>query len=92
MIYAWNEADPDGDDPNAVMYHGNANRGTQSLNLLGGQQVVPPDPADLESFDVIVNNVCSHIQQNGYLIKLIIPWDHICAIQITGEFVLSNVD
>ena len=58
VIYSWNEADPAGDDPNAVIYHGNTNRGTQSLNLMGGQQVVPPDPADLESFDVIVNNVC----------------------------------
>ena len=59
MIYAWNEADPDGDDPSKVMYHGNMNRGTQSLNLLGGQQEVPPDPSDLENFDVTVQNVSS---------------------------------
>ena len=57
MIYAWNEADPDGDDPNAVMYHGTLNRGVQNLNLLGGQQEVPPDPTDIQSFDVAVSNV-----------------------------------
>ena len=58
MIYAWNEADPAGDDPNAVLYHGTTNCGTQSVNLLGGQQEVPPDPADLQSFDVTVDSVC----------------------------------
>ena len=58
VIYSWSEVDPAGDDPNAVLYHGNTNRGTQSLNLLGGQQEVPPDPADLQSFDVTVDNVC----------------------------------
>ena len=57
MIFAWNEADPAGDDPNAVMYHGNTNRGARSLNLLGSQQEVPPDPSDLQSFDVTVQNV-----------------------------------
>ena len=58
VIYAWNEADPAGNDPNAVLNHGTRNRGTQSLNLLGGQQEVPSDPADLETFDVAVQNVC----------------------------------
>ena len=38
--------------------HGNTNHGTQSLNLLGGQQEVPPDPADLQPFDVTVDSVC----------------------------------
>ena len=56
VIFAWNEADPAGDDPNAVMYH-ESNRGVQNLNLLGGQQEVPPDPADIQSFDVVVNSV-----------------------------------
>ena len=59
VIYAWNEADPAGDDPNAVMYHG-TNRGTRNLYLLGGQQEVPPDPSDLEIFDLTVKNVCTH--------------------------------
>ena len=61
MIYAYNEADPVSDDPNAVMYHGSTNRGTRNLNLLGGQQEVPPDPTDLETFDVTVNNVCLYV-------------------------------
>ena len=68
MIYAWNEADPDGDDPSEVMYHGNMNRGTQSLNLLGGQQEVPPDPSDLENFDVTVQNVSSIVQYMLYIL------------------------
>ena len=57
MIYAWNEADPVGDDPNEVMRHGPTDRGTRNLNLLGGQLEVPPDPADLQSFDVTVDSV-----------------------------------
>ncbi len=54
MIFSWNNADPVDDDPNQVMYH-ETNRGASSVNLLGGQQEVPPDPADLQSFDITVN-------------------------------------
>ncbi len=57
MIFSWNDADPVGDDPNQVMYHGNQNRGTFSLNLLGGQQDPPPDPADLQTLSITVSNV-----------------------------------
>ena len=60
MIFAWNEADPAGDDPNEVMQHEYSSRGTLSLNLLGRQQDVPPDPENLETFDVIVKNVRSY--------------------------------
>ncbi|XP_064397923.1 DBH-like monooxygenase protein 1 homolog [Halichondria panicea] len=57
VIFSWNDADPVGDDPNQVMYHGNQNRGTFSLNLLGGQQDPPPDPADLQTLSITVSNI-----------------------------------
>ncbi len=57
VIFSWNDADPVNDEPNQVMYHGTTNRGSLSVNLLGGQQEVPPDPADLESFDITVDAV-----------------------------------
>ncbi len=56
MIFSWNDADPVSDDPTAVMYHG-TNRGVLSLNLLGGQQEVPAEPSDVDSFDAVVNTV-----------------------------------
>ena len=34
LIYAYNEADPDGEDP---FYHGRDNRGVKSVNLLDPQ-------------------------------------------------------
>ncbi len=58
VIFSWNDDDPVNDEPNQVMYHGTTNRGSLSVNLLGGQQEVPPDPADLESFDITVDAVC----------------------------------
>ncbi len=58
VIFSWNDADPVNDEPNQVMNHGSMNRGAASVNLLGGQQEVPPDPADLESFDITVDAVC----------------------------------
>ncbi len=70
MIFAWNEADPANDDPTAVMYHGTQNRGTSSINLLGGQQEVPPDPADLESFDITVDAVRLNHRVISFLIDL----------------------
>ena len=64
MIFSWNEADPTNNDPTAVMYHGTTNRGSASLNFLGGQQDPPPDPDDVQSFSVTVNNVstCSFMR------------------------------
>ena len=56
MIFSWNNADPVDDDPNQVMYH-ETNRGASSVNLLGGQQEVPTDPTDLQSFDITVDAV-----------------------------------
>ena len=61
MIFSWNEADPVNDDPNEVMYHGPTNRGSISLNFLGGQQDTPPDPVDVQSFTTTVNNVSNSI-------------------------------
>lgn len=49
--------DPVSDDPTLATYHGDQNRGTLSINLLGGQQQVPPDSDDLQTFDVAVNAV-----------------------------------
>ncbi len=49
--------DPISDDPTLATYHGPQNRGTLSLNLLGGQQEVPTDSADLMTFDITVDAV-----------------------------------
>ncbi len=59
MIFSWNDADPVNDEPNQVMYTMALRivHGSLSVNLLGGQQEVPPDPADLESFDITVDAV-----------------------------------
>lgn len=36
---------------------GHSRQGSMSLNLLGGLNNPPPDPSDVASFDVTVNNV-----------------------------------
>ena len=59
VIFSWNEADPANDDPNEVMYHGPTNRGSLSVNLLGGQQDAPPDPVDVLTLEITVSNVGS---------------------------------
>ena len=40
-----------------VMYHGRDNRGSASLNLLGGLTNPPPEPEDSQSFFLGVENV-----------------------------------
>ena len=55
-MYSWNAGDPATDDPNAVIYHGN-NRGSASLNLLGGIVNPPPKPPGTESFTITVPTV-----------------------------------
>ena len=55
MVYSWNDVDPA--DINDAQYHGPTQRGSASLNLLGGQTEVPPDPADIQSFTIAVNDV-----------------------------------
>ena len=55
MVYSWNDIDPA--DADSAQHHGPLQRGSASLNLLGRQREVPPDPADIQSFTVAVNNV-----------------------------------
>ena len=57
VIFSWNNADPVNDDPAQAEYHGPVNRGSFSINLLGAQQEVPPDPVDLQTFEIIVDTV-----------------------------------
>ena len=59
VVFSWNDRDPENDDPETgPMYHGN-NRGSASLNLLGGLVNPPPEPpADMVgSFNITVQNV-----------------------------------
>lgn len=55
VVYSWHSNDPA--DADSAMYHTQTQRGAVSLNLLGGQRELPPDPSDLQSFTVAVNNV-----------------------------------
>ena len=67
VIFSWNENDPANDDPeNGPVYHGVSNRGSASLNLLGGLIDMPPEPpADtVGSFNVTVDNVWSVVLHN----------------------------
>ena len=58
MVFSWNDNDPENDDPGSPGYHA-TNRGTASLNLLGGLVNAPPEPpADMVgSFNITVDNV-----------------------------------
>ena len=61
MVYAWNDNDPVNDDAvNGPIYHG-VNRGAASLNLLSGvtNPQVDPDPNNVQSFTIGVENVRS---------------------------------
>jgi len=72
VIYGWNDADPDNDNPNGPIYHGISNRGTQNLNLLGGDPNPPDiDPASLMSFDIAVDNVSKIYSCTGNIIACI---------------------
>ena len=58
VVYSWNENDPANDDAvNGPAYH--TNRGSASLNLLGGLLNMPPDPpaGTTGSFNITVDNV-----------------------------------
>lgn len=62
VVYAWNDNDPENDDAtDGPMYHGAANRGAASLNLLSGvtNPNVGEDPSTLQSFTLGVQNVRS---------------------------------
>lgn len=57
-MYSWNDNDPLNDSPSGPMYHA-GNRGSASLNLLGGLVSVPPDPpaGTSGSFNITVQSV-----------------------------------
>ena len=55
MVFSWNDDDPA--DADSAMYHGNIQRGSASLNLLGGLVDPPEEPADSASFFARSNNV-----------------------------------
>ena len=62
VVFSWNENDPTNDDAETgLVYHGFNNRGSASLNLLGGLINIPADPPaeSIGSFNVTVNNVSS---------------------------------
>jgi len=52
VIYAWNNADPVDGEP---VYHGTLNRGSQSVNLDGGQAVVVELEDDVESIELLMD-------------------------------------
>ena len=54
IIWSYNPSDPA--DANSVMYH-QFNRGSTSLNLLGGLESARKIPSDSKSFQVKNNNV-----------------------------------
>ncbi len=56
VIFSWNNADPIDDDPSRVLYH-EENRGSVSLNLLGLEQELPPQPENVQLLNITVNNV-----------------------------------
>ncbi len=61
LVFSWNDADPENNDPNNAMYHGPDQRDTLSVNLLGALEETPADPDDLQSFAFTVNNVSSSL-------------------------------
>jgi len=56
VVFSWNDADPTRPDGSDAMYH-QMNRGSASVNLLGGLPNPPPAPADSEEFFIGVNSV-----------------------------------
>ena len=55
VVWSWHSDDPA--DPNSVPFH--QHFGTTSLNLLGGLNNPPPEPADSDSFIIASINVSS---------------------------------
>ena len=58
VVFSWNDNDPTMPDGSDAMQHTTNDRGSASLNLLGGLRSIPPDPSDTRSFAFTVNNVC----------------------------------
>ena len=56
VVFSWGAADP---ADISLTYHGEKERGSVSLNLLGGLVDVPPQPSDAQNFTVAVNQVSS---------------------------------
>ena len=61
MIYSWHDDDPV--DSGSLSRH--RVRGTVSLNLIGGLQDPPPDPTNLNSFKIAVENVSNGTRELG---------------------------
>lgn len=56
MIWSFHSsADPSSEDIPHDLIH--TNKGSASLNLLGGLQTSPEEPSDLTAFDIRVDNV-----------------------------------
>ena len=57
VVYSWGSADPASATLTSDQYHGPVNRGSVSLNLLGGLRNKPPQPSDAQNFTIAVNKV-----------------------------------
>ena len=58
LIYAYGAADPIGNQD--ITYHGAANKGSRSMNLLTFVKSFPP-PKDAKYFDVLAENVRQYV-------------------------------
>eukprot|EP00731_Ephydatia_muelleri_P011383 Em0006g277a len=64
VVFSWGAADP-ADTSLSGQYHG-SNRGSVSLNLLGGLVNPPPQPSDAKNFTIAVNQVAIPVQTTTY--------------------------
>eukprot|EP00731_Ephydatia_muelleri_P011381 Em0006g275a len=63
VVFSWGAADP-ADASLSGQYHG-SNRGSVSLNLLGGLVNPPPQPSDAKNFTIAVNQISPKISPNN---------------------------
>ena len=90
VVFSWNDNDPANDDPDSgPMYHGSNNRGSASLNLLGGLINMPPEPqaGTTGSFNITVNNVSLKILN----IKLAVNNELISTVGLRSPIITSLV-
>ncbi|KAL5500620.1 hypothetical protein EMCRGX_G012211 [Ephydatia muelleri] len=64
VVFSWGAADP-ADTSLSGQYHG-SNRGSVSLNLLGGLVNPPPQPSDAKNFTIAVNEVVIPAEPTTY--------------------------
>ncbi|KAL5460037.1 hypothetical protein EMCRGX_G033450 [Ephydatia muelleri] len=64
VVFSWGAADP-ADTSLSGQYHG-SNRGSVSLNLLGGLVNPPLQPSDAKNFTIAVNQVAIPVQTTTY--------------------------